>query len=126
MNVKFSLSEQAPGQFAFRKYDKRCSLPFQYTQYIKFKSNRAVHQAYNIAISQKLPILYNSSSTSVVLDEILILISTMCSNGFQEARLIKIIRRFIFHSSFLAIRVDTQQLLESLSNMRCVTFTMTK
>ena len=82
MNIKFSLNEQPLGQFAFWKYDKRRSLPFQYTQYIKFKSNRAVYQACNIAISQVLPILYISSSTLAALDEILILISTMCSNGF--------------------------------------------
>jgi hypothetical protein len=115
MNVEFSLNEHDTGQFAFRKYDKRRSLPFQYIQYIKFRSNRAVHQAYNIAISQVLPILYISSSTSAASDEIQILIGTMCSNGLQKARLIKIINRFLLHGSFPEIRVDTQQIRENLS-----------
>ena len=51
MNVEIMINETLPTQFQFCKFDKRHSLPFKYTQYIKFKSNRCVKQAYNIAIS---------------------------------------------------------------------------
>jgi hypothetical protein len=115
MNVEFTLNELDSRQFSFQKYNKRRSLPFQYTQYIKFRSNRAVHQAYNIAISQVLPILYISSSNSAASIEIQTLICTMCSNGFQKARLIKIISRFLLHGSFPRITIDTHKILESLS-----------
>jgi hypothetical protein len=83
MNVEFLVNEIDPLLFSFRKFDKKCNLPFAYTQYIKFHSNWAVHQAYNILISQILPILYISSTDSVATEEIRILISTLCSNGFQ-------------------------------------------
>ena len=78
MNMELQVNEANPSLFSFKKFDKRRSLPFAYTQYIKFHSNRTVHQAYNIVVSQLLPILYISNSDAAALAEINILISTMC------------------------------------------------
>jgi hypothetical protein len=69
MNLHFQINELQPNLFGLRKFDKRRSLPFTYTQYIKFKFNRAVHQAYNIAVSQVVPILYISSSVTIAIEE---------------------------------------------------------
>jgi hypothetical protein len=113
MNAEFILNEQNPQQFLYKKYDKRRSLPFVYTQYIKFRSNRAVHQAYNIAVSQVLPILYISNSEPAGLVEIQTLISTMCTNGFQHARLIRIISNFLNKGTFPGIQLDIQKIITS-------------
>lgn len=86
MNLEVSVDESAPQLYTFRNYDKRRALPFPYTQYIKFKSNRNVRQAYNIAISQVLPILYISNTDEAASTEIKILIQTMCNNGFNMVR----------------------------------------
>jgi hypothetical protein len=83
MNVEFSAHETFPENYTYCKYDKRRALPFQYTQYIKFRSNRPVKQAYNICISQVLPILYLSNTNEAAIREIRCLIHTMCSNGFK-------------------------------------------
>ena len=62
MNVELKVNEECPKQYTYKKYDKRRGLPFEYTQYIKFRSNRPVQQAYNICISQVLPIIYISNN----------------------------------------------------------------
>jgi spore germination protein YaaH len=85
-----------------------------YTQYIKFHSNRAVHQAYSIAVSQVLPILYISNTEPGALEEIQTLMSTMCANGFQKERLIKIISNFLNKGTFPGIQVDIKKIVTSL------------
>jgi hypothetical protein len=118
MNVELQVNEANPLLFSFRKFDKRRNLPFAYTQYIKFHSNRAVHQAYNIVISQLLPILYISNYDSTALDEIKILISTMCCNGFQKTRLMAIIKRFLQKGFFPGCQVDIQNIVLTLTTSR--------
>jgi hypothetical protein len=115
MNVELQVNEANPLLFSFRKFDKRRCLPFAYTQYIKFQSNRAVHQAYNIVISQLLPILYISNYDSAAIDEINILISTLCCNGFQRTRLITIIKRFLQTGHFPGCQVDIQNIVLTLT-----------
>ena len=115
MNVEITINEMLPTQFLFRKFDKRHALPFQYTQYIKFKSNPCVRQAYNIAISQVLPILYISSSEEFALKEIDILIKTMISNGFNGYRLLNNVRHFLENGSFPGSRVDAISIASSLT-----------
>ena len=61
MNVELSVNENCPELYTYKKYDKRRALSFEYTQYIKFRLNRPVRQAYNICISQVLSILYIST-----------------------------------------------------------------
>jgi hypothetical protein len=70
MNAEFIINELYPHEFTFYKFDKRWSLPFPYNQYIKYYSNWLVHQAYNIATTQVLPILYISSTKLAALNEI--------------------------------------------------------
>ena len=82
MNMELQVNEANPSLFSFRKFDKMKNLPFAYTQCIKFHSNRMVHQAYNIVISQLLPIVYISNSKAAAIAKINIFISTMCYNGF--------------------------------------------
>ena len=50
MNTEFHLNKSEPRLFSFCKFDKKFKLPFVYTQYIKFHSNEAIHQAYNIVV----------------------------------------------------------------------------
>jgi hypothetical protein len=114
MNLHIQINELQPSLFGLRKFDKRRSLPFTYTQYIKFKSNRAVHQAYNIAVSQLVPILYISSSVTAAMDEIMILISTMNVNRFYKPRLLRIINQFLARNHFPGVRFNTQEILSSL------------
>lgn len=52
--------EETSGQYIMRKFYKIRDLPFTYTQFIMFKSNRPIKQAYNVIISQTVLILYLS------------------------------------------------------------------
>jgi hypothetical protein len=114
MNTEILVNEMDPRLYTFRKYDKRRNLPLVYSQYIKFHSNRAVHQAYNIAISQLLPILYISNSDSDAAEEIQVLIKTMCNNGFQQPRLLAIIKRFLSKGPFPHSQLDIQNLISAI------------
>jgi hypothetical protein len=115
MNMEVFVKELEPQLYTFRKYDKRRALPFQYTQYIKFKSNRNVRQAYNIAISQVLPILYISNSDEAASTEIKILVQTMTSNGFNKIKLVNNITRFLNSGSFLGTRVKISNIVSTLN-----------
>jgi hypothetical protein len=115
MNMEVFVKELEPQLYTFRKYDKRRALPFQYTQYIKFKSNRNVRQAYNIAISQVLPILYISNSDEAASIEINILVQTMTSNGFNMVRLVNNIKRFLTTGSFPGSRVNISNIVSSIN-----------
>jgi hypothetical protein len=114
MNAELHINELDPCSYNLRKFDKRRDLPFMYTQYIKFHSNRAVQQAYNIVISQVLPILYISNSNTAALEEIGCLVDTMSSNGFQRIRLLKIITRFLLKGTFPEAKLDIPNLATSL------------
>jgi hypothetical protein len=115
MNVEISVDEIHPEAYTFQNFDKRRALPFQNIQYIKFNSNRPIWQAYNICISQVLPILYISSSDEAAIREIKCLIQTMCNNGFKQARLINTICRFLEKGPFPATLVQIEKIIEVLS-----------
>lgn len=87
MNAQVDIKMDNSGQYFLSKYDKRRALPFPYTQFIKFASNRPVKQSYNIVISQVLPILYISNTDKAALTEIQLLINTKIGNGFQGQRI---------------------------------------
>lgn len=114
MNLEISISDDVTGSFETCKFDKRRELPFSYTQYIKFKSNRPIRQSYSVAVSQTVPILYLSSSVQAALREINILINTMTTNGFQCHRLHETIIRFLTNGHFPGIKFDIQALITSL------------
>ena len=69
MNVLISIIDEQEGKFLMHKFDKCRDLPFKYSQFIKFKSNRHVKQAYNVVISQTIPILYLSNDSVLAMQE---------------------------------------------------------
>lgn len=115
MNMEIHVNTDDMTKYQFQKYDKRRALPFAYTQYIKFLSNRPIAQAYNIAISQVIPILYVSSTDLLAINEIQLLIDTMVKNGFRKARLIRTIQSFLVHGTFPAIRVDIGNISKAIA-----------
>ena len=117
MNVLITITDENSGKFVMQKYDKRRELPFRYSQYIKFRSNRPVKQAYNIVISQTVPILYLSSNTEVALHEINTLITTLSANGFRISKLRQIVTLFLSKNHFPAIRFSKDQLLQRIQGM---------
>jgi hypothetical protein len=114
MNVEFQLNKLQPGSYIFQKYDKQRDLPFTYTQYIKFRSKRAVHQTYNITVSRLVSILYIFNSDEVAIEEIQILINTMSNNGFYKPHLLNIINKFLLRNQVPGIKVNIQKNLSSL------------
>jgi spore germination protein YaaH len=74
-----------------------------------------VKQAYNVAISQVVPILYISNTDNAAYEEVQILINVMTANGFNKVRLINNITQFLSRSTFPGIRVDIQKIISSIS-----------
>ena len=74
-----------------------------------------MRQAYNIAISQVLPILYTSSLDEFALKEIDILIKTMIGNGFNGHILLNNIQHFLENGSFSGSRVDAVSIAFALT-----------
>ena len=70
MNVLLTITNEDFGMFIMQKCDKRCELPFIYSQFIKFKLNRPVKQSYNVVISQTIHILYLSNNHDVALQDL--------------------------------------------------------
>ena len=50
MNVLLTVTNEDDGMFIMQKDDKRRELPFNYSQFIKFKSNRPVKHAFTISV----------------------------------------------------------------------------
>ena len=122
MNVLVTITNEDSGIYIMQKYDKRRELPFNYSQYIKFRSNRPVKQAYNIVISQTIPILYLSSNTDVALQEIQALFSVLTANGFRYTKLKHIVSIFLANNNFPALRFSKDQLLQLIQGMLLLLF----
>jgi len=116
MNIEIAIMDVQSGAYRIQKYDKRRELPFTYTQYIRFNSNRLIKQSYNIAVSQIVPILYISSSTEATAKEIEILIHTLTGNGFYEQRLRRIITQFLSSNPSPGLKFNITDLISSLSS----------
>jgi hypothetical protein len=114
LDIQLLQPEQALSEYALCKYDKRRELPFSYTQYIMFQSNRPVRQSYGVAISQTVPIMYLSSSVQHAQHEILNLIATMMRNGFKEERLKTSITHFLSNNTFPGAKFDVQSLIQAI------------
>jgi hypothetical protein len=114
MNVLVDVSCENIGTFTLQKFDKRRDLPFTYTQYIKFNSCRPVKQAYNVAISQTIPILYLSSDAQLAMMEIQSLINTLSRNGFRKHKLLQVITSTLSKTTFPAIRFKVTDLISLL------------
>jgi hypothetical protein len=78
MNITLEINESS--EYMIRKHDKRRALPFPYTQFLKFRSNRPIKQSYNVIISQVLPILYVSNSVFYAAQEIELLMAKTLSS----------------------------------------------
>lgn len=86
MNIQISIINEIEGVFRTHKFDKRKNLPFQYSQFLEFKSNRSVSQSYNIIQSQAFPILYLSNNEHDALNELeflLMILTKMVFNGIN-------------------------------------------
>jgi hypothetical protein len=114
MNVEIQVNELQPNLYGLWKFDKRRSLPFTYMQYIRFSSNRAMYQLYNIAVSQVVPILYISNSDSAATKEIMVLIGAMCANGFYKPWLVRTINQFLSKNHFPGVKINIQNIQSSL------------
>lgn len=104
MNVLIHVYEETSGQYIMRKFDKRRYLPFKYTQFIMFKSNKPVKQTYNVIISQMIPILYLSFNVYVAAQEVAILFLTLSSNGFRIQKLRQTMILFLLNNHFPALK----------------------
>lgn len=114
MNILVSISDENSGIFTLQKFDKRRDLPFAYTQYIKFNSNRPVKQAYNVIVSQTIPILYLSSDIGLALHEINTLISVLSNNGFRKAKLLQIVMKTLTRMNYPAVMFKVTDLVSLL------------
>lgn len=110
LSIRIIIFDTTLGSFHTEKYDKRKSLLFQFQQYIWFLSNRPVKQAYNISLSQTLPILYISSSSYRALLEIQTMINTFVENGFLAPRLYRMVLNFCTTGFFLSICYSIEDL----------------
>ena len=115
MNLSVEVNVNDSSKFTLCKYDKRRTLPFKYTQFIKFHSNRPVRQSYNIILSQVLPILYTSNTHAAALEEIEALIRTLRTNGFQDRRLRSSVIHWLRSGTFPLTKVDTQGIAAALA-----------
>jgi hypothetical protein len=118
MNLAVQILElgKASSIYSLCKYDKRRELPFKYAQYIRFHANRPVKQSYGICIGQTVPIIYLSSSVEHTHREILILVSTLVRNGFQERRLKESITKFLKANTFPGAKFSVQMLSQAISS----------
>ena len=111
MNVLVTISNEESGAFTLQKYDKRRDLPFTYTQYIKFNSNRPVKQAYNVIVSQTVPILYLSNDVILAKREIDTLISILESNGFRRQKLLHLVIKTLSKTTYPAVKFMVNDLI---------------
>jgi len=114
MHIKINTLEHALDNFQLSKFDKRRNLPFAYTQYIAFCSNRLIHQSYEIAFSQTVPILYFSSNVPNAVREVQIFVATLERNGFRRHRLIESINWFLSTNKFPGVRFNVNTLIDAI------------
>ena len=120
MNAFIHACEETSGQYVMRKFHKRRDLPFTYTQFIMFKSNRPIKQAYNVVISQTVPILYLSNNAFVAAQEVFALFTTLSSNRFRIQKLKQTVILFLMNDHVLAIKFCKDELILLLRGM-CIT-----
>jgi hypothetical protein len=106
MNMQISVINESMGEFRTHKFDKRRSLPFQYSQFLQFKSNRSVSQSYNIIQSQAFPILYLSSNVYDAQNELELLLQILIKNGFRPYKLKDRLIKFLRQGSFPGLKYD--------------------
>lgn len=73
LNMHISVTDHLNKVYSSTKFDKPRHLPFSFQQYIQYKSNRLVSQAYSITISHMVPILYMANKATLAMEELQIL-----------------------------------------------------
>ena len=121
MNVLITVTNKDSSIFIMQKYDKRRELSFSYSQFIKFKSNKPVKHAYNVVISQTVPILYLSSNHEVALQEIKALFTVLSANSFLSNKLQQIVIQFLTKNQVHALRFNKDHLLLLIQGMSNLT-----
>jgi hypothetical protein len=114
LNMQISIINEENGIYRTHKFDKRRNLPFAYSQFLQFKSNRSVSQSYNIIQSQAFPILYISNNIHDVLNELEFLLQALTANGFRRHRLINRLLKFLLLGSFPALKFDLLEVIQYL------------
>jgi hypothetical protein len=114
MNLQISIINEAEGLFRTHKFDKRKNLPFQYSQFLQFKSNRSVSQSYNIIQSHAFPIMYLTNNVHDVLNKLEFLLQVLTANGFRRQKLKCRLIKFLRLGSFPAIKFDLSKVIDSL------------
>lgn len=117
MNALLSIYNEENGLYTLQKFDKRRDLPFSYTQYIKFSSNRPMKQTYNVIISQTIPILYLSNDMLLAKQEISRLISTLTNNGFRKHKLLQLVLITLSRTYYPTIKFEVKDLIAALKGM---------
>jgi hypothetical protein len=120
MNVLIHMDGETSRKYIMRKFDKRRKLLFKYTQFIKFKSNRPVKQAYNVVISQNVPSLYLSNNASMTAQEVVALFTALSSNGFRIHKLRQKVVIFLVNNHFPTLKFCKDELILLFKDM-CVT-----
>lgn len=108
LNICILITNTILGTFNTKKYDKRRLLPFRFQQLVCFKSNKLVQQAYNIVLSQTLPILYTTNLTQQALSKIQTMVNIFVENGFQSPQLYKMILNFCSTEFFHGLRFSIE------------------
>lgn len=114
MNMQISVINEVNGEFRTHKFDKRRNLPFKYSQFLQFRSNRSVSQSYNIIQSQAFSILYLSSNEHDVLNELDDLLQVLTANGFRRNKLKSRLLKFLRHGCFPGLRFDLAKVVHCL------------
>ena len=121
MNMQISVMNELDGVFRTHKFDKRRNLPFRYSQFLQFRSNRSVSQSYNIIQSQAFPILYLSSNEFDAQNELEFLLRTLTENGFRPHKLKSRLIKFLRHGSFPGLRFDILRVVQYLERLVPIT-----
>lgn len=122
LNVQLERVNTETGEFITTKFDKRRSLPFRFQQYIQLKSiqlksNQSIQHAYNITISQMMPILCMASSHVLAIHELNILAQTLHNNGFATPRIYRLMLQFCSNQTLPGLRFDITKLVPLLENL---------
>ena len=114
MNIQISIINEVEGVFRTHKFDKRRNLPFQYSQFLQFKSIRSMSQSYNIIQLQAFPILYLSNNEHDALNELEFLLKILTANGFRLHKLKSRLLNFLRLGSFPALKFDLLKVIHNL------------
>ena len=114
LNMEFSIDLHKP-HINIRLFDKRKLLPFQPIQFIHRSGNRPQDWAHKVIISLITPYLYATNSPSSAADSIRNLIKLFTKNGFEKAKLWRMVSRALNKDfPLLLYNIDDVKILLSI------------